>query len=733
MSGTRQVKVVISGDASGMQAAAAKASGALGKTGTSAESVGHRIGGAFSKMGSTVGGEFGYLITSMGEGFDKLGEKGTSRLAKIAAAGSAVAGVGALLTGMGDKEKAASQQLDQAITNTGHTADEFKGQIERTVHAMEKYGDSAGATKTALMTLTNATHDPKRAIDLMGTAADLAAAKHIGLNDAASLLAKGLNGSTRVFKQYGIVVKTNADGTKDYAGAVDALAKVIHGQANAAADTLTGKLKALRTEVTDNVSAFGAKYGPAITAAGIGTMALAPLMGVAGKAIKAVGISFGTAGTEALAGAAEVGAADARIVAGNEAAAASARGVATAQGGMLARFGPVAAGVAAGAFVEAEGFKAATAQSKEHGKATGVLLGGLSLMLPGFGNATQAIEKHAKSFHLDNVVTGQGSIALDKHTQAALRHAGATGKSATATDVMARSLGTDVKSLGVANAAQDKSTVSLKAQTLQMQLANDAAGLLAQGFDKLNGTSINVEESMWAFRTAELAATTAVHDNGRSLNDNTVKGHANVAALLDQIKAAQAHAGAVGKQTGSTIKGTAAFRADVQAIRDHSAKLGLDRGAVDALLRKYGLMPKTKLTKIDVLDLASPKIGRVIGLLEAIHNITPVIDISNPHHLASGGTVRGKGTSTSDSNPYMLSIGEEVVREPYATQNRALLKAINSGRSPTLTLSAGGGVSGGASGGGSDDLHVHLYLDGQQVQQSLLRLKRQRGGNLGLN
>jgi len=55
-----------------------------------------------------------------------------------------------------------------------------------------------------------------------------------------------------------------------------------------------------------------------------------------------------------------------------------------------------------------------------------------------------------------------------------------------------------------------------------------------------------------------------------------------------------------------------------------------------------------------------------------------------------------------------------------------MLKAINSGREPALA-----NVGAGSAGGGQD-LHVHLYLDGQQVQQSLLRLKRQRGGNLGL-
>ena len=47
--------------------------------------------------------------------------------------------------------------------------------------------------------------------------------------------------------------------------------------------------------------------------------------------------------------------------------------------------------------------------------------------------------------------------------------------------------------------------------------------------------------------------------------------------------------------------------------------------------------------------------------------------------LASGGEVRGPGTSTSDSIPAMLSDGEHVIRASEAHKHRALLNAINAG------------------------------------------------------
>lgn len=43
------------------------------------------------------------------------------------------------------------------------------------------------------------------------------------------------------------------------------------------------------------------------------------------------------------------------------------------------------------------------------------------------------------------------------------------------------------------------------------------------------------------------------------------------------------------------------------------------------------------------------------------------------------GTVYGQGTSKSDSVMVRLSKGEEVIQEPYASQNRSLLKQINAG------------------------------------------------------
>ncbi|OCJ05260.1 hypothetical protein A6U87_14730 [Rhizobium sp. AC44/96] len=70
-------------------------------------------------------------------------------------------------------------------------------------------------------------------------------------------------------------------------------------------------------------------------------------------------------------------------------------------------------------------------------------------------------------------------------------------------------------------------------------------------------------------------------------------------------------------------------------------------------------------------------------------------------YLAGGGSVRGPGTSTSDSIPAMLSDGEFVVNARQTARYRSLLESINGGRVPAL---ADGGAIGsskaGTAGGG---------------------------------
>ena len=82
---------------------------------------------------------------------------------------------------------------------------------------------------------------------------------------------------------------------------------------------------------------------------------------------------------------------------------------------------------------------------------------------------------------------------------------------------------------------------------------------------------------------------------------------------------------------------------------------------------------------------------------------------NNPENKATGGTITGPGTGTSDSIPVMLSNGEEVTRALMAEKYRPLLKAINADRVDQYV-----GVQGYATGG-----TVGYATPVQYVQQGL--------------
>jgi hypothetical protein len=158
------------------------ASKTLGSAAQAGEDASSKIGGAFQKLGGQIGGEFGAVLSKVGDGIESVGEHGISMGKKIAIGGAAVAGVGALLTAAGSKEKQATDQLRAAVDATGASYGDYADKIDKTVRREENFAHSAVDTKTALQTLTQATGDEQKALDSMQLVTDLAAAKHISLS-----------------------------------------------------------------------------------------------------------------------------------------------------------------------------------------------------------------------------------------------------------------------------------------------------------------------------------------------------------------------------------------------------------------------------------------------------------------------------------------------------------------------------------------------------------------------
>ena len=376
MAASPTVMVRILGDASNL----AKSFGAVGDK---ASGVAKQAHAAFSNMlgmlnQTGVLGPFGEALNTVDQALAHIEEHGKKVSDVLLAAGGATAGVGVGLTLLGSKEKAAHQQLDQAITNTGYSYGEYGKQIEEAIKHGERFGQTSAETQNALQTLTQATGNPTKALQLYGVTLDLAAAKHEDLNSAATAVGKTYNGNTRLLKQFGInltatttlvkqaataqtqvgsadqryatakqklmdletidhakkhltiadhialrnaeqnvvlaaqkdheahlkLIQSNQAVTKATAGngeALTLLSAKLKGQAAAAADTFSGRMKAISVTVEDQVAKFGQKYGPALQGAGAAMAGLGSAMKIGQAAMAA----FST-GTEAAAAADDV-------------------------------------------------------------------------------------------------------------------------------------------------------------------------------------------------------------------------------------------------------------------------------------------------------------------------------------------------------------------------------------------------------------------------------------------
>jgi hypothetical protein len=168
--------------------------------------------GALNQTG--VLGPFGDALNGVDTALDQIGKHGKQVGLAMIGVGGALAGVGAGLSAVGSKDQAAHQQLQAAVEATGKSYDDYAKSVEAAIKHQESFGHTANQTSDALRVLTQATGDPAKALQYLGTASDLAAAKHEDLTAAATSLGKAYNGNTRILKEFGIQVTKASTATK---------------------------------------------------------------------------------------------------------------------------------------------------------------------------------------------------------------------------------------------------------------------------------------------------------------------------------------------------------------------------------------------------------------------------------------------------------------------------------------------------------------------------------------
>jgi hypothetical protein len=243
-----------------------------------------------------------------------------------------------------------------------------------------------------------------------------------------------------------------------------------------------------------------------------------------------------------------------------------------------------------------------------------------------FGASTRQISDAQQQAIVDTDTARRGLAESRKEYEAAVKtaadYARQQGSTVLATQLasgaitgIASSLGLTTSEYYQAKIAADKNTASTKTAADAMVLENNAAGLLNAALDKLGGNNLGVAQAQTAVASATNAASTALHANGAVIKGNTSKAIANQQALQAAASAALAHGNAVAKQTGSTVKATAAIQADKDAIENQLRSQHKLTPAVQAYIDTIYRIKPVARTKVDAdTATAVTRISNVIGL-----------------------------------------------------------------------------------------------------------------------
>ena len=99
----------------------------------------------------------------------------------------------------------------------------------------------------------------KQAMDVMGTAVDFAAKRHIDLRTTVDLVGKAFAGNTQMLSRYGIIIDDTLSKTDKFRAALDKMAQSSVGAAAKEMETLSGQVKRMKEELAELGEQLGGK------------------------------------------------------------------------------------------------------------------------------------------------------------------------------------------------------------------------------------------------------------------------------------------------------------------------------------------------------------------------------------------------------------------------------------------------------------------------------------------
>jgi hypothetical protein len=227
------------------------------------------------------------------------------------------------------------------------------------------------------------------------------------------------------------------------------------------------------------------------------------------------------------------------------------------------------------------------------------------------------------------------AVAYEKRFNEAKGLTGTTlDAQSTKLSALAGMYGTNVAALSGAQDAEKKTADQLALTTLQMQLQGNAAGLLKQAFDELNGKSLSLAQAQTAAAGATNSVTASFQQNGLAIEGGTAAAVANQQAIQSKVAADQASAEATAKATGSTQEGTKAYGESKTALENTMRSQGLLTDKVQAYIDKLYDVNNFKPKPVALDVNATEAELKLQGFQTAINNLTgKTVHIYSVEHI----------------------------------------------------------------------------------------------------
>lgn len=187
----------------------------------------------------------------------------------IGVAAASIAGGVATIGGMAIKAAVDGEKVHAQLVNAFDAAhvslSKFLPAVDDASTKMAKFGFENDEVEAAITTLTRATKNPTASIKEMGLAADIARGRNIDLATATQLLVKVQTGHVSLLGRLGINTKDATGKTISQTEALQRLAAMYGGAAQANAQTFAGKSEALSATMKNLEEELGQKLLPVLT------------------------------------------------------------------------------------------------------------------------------------------------------------------------------------------------------------------------------------------------------------------------------------------------------------------------------------------------------------------------------------------------------------------------------------------------------------------------------------